>query len=95
MSLYIQQKEGQGNISGYFSVDAPLVGSGNFTGTITTGKYLQFTVQSYHGNAPLYFWGWVQKDSSLKGDYCSLNSKGQCDPAAGASGTWDVAEPGS
>ena len=95
MTLYIQQKQGQGNISGYFSVDAPLVGSGNFTGTINTGKYLQFTVQSYHGNAPLYFWGWVQQDSSLKGDYCSLNSKSQCDPAAGASGTWDVGEPGS
>jgi len=95
MSLYIQQKTGQGNISGYFSVNSPLVGSGNFTGTVNTGKYVQFTVQSYHGNAPLYFWGWVQQNSSLKGDYCSLNSKSQCDPSVGASGTWNVTEPGS
>ncbi len=95
MTLYIQQKIGQGNISGYFTVNPPLVGSGNFSGTVNTGKYIEFTVQSYHGNAPLYFWGWVQQDSSLKGDYCSLNSKSQCDPSVGASGTWNVAEPGS
>jgi serine/threonine protein kinase len=95
MSLYIQQKSGQGNISGYFTVNPPLVGSGNFTGTVNTGKYMQFTVQSYHGNAPLYFWGWVQQDSSLKGDYCSLNSKSQCDPSVGASGTWNVGGSGS
>jgi hypothetical protein len=95
MSLYIQQKSGQGNIGGYFTVNPPLVGSGNFTGTVNTGKYMQFTVQSYHGNAPLYLWGWVQQDSSLKGDYCSLNSKSQCDPSVGASGTWNVGGSGS
>ena len=95
MSLYIQQKSGHGIISGYFSVNPPLVGNGNFTGTVNTGKYMQFTVQSYHGNAPLYFWGWVQQDSSLKGDYCSLNSRNQCDPSAGASGTWNVGGSGS
>jgi serine/threonine protein kinase len=91
MSLSIQQKPGQGNISGYFSVNPPLVGNGNFTGTVNTVKYVQFTVQSYHGNAPLYFWGWVQADGSLAGNYCSVNEHNQCDPKAGASGTWHVA----
>ncbi len=95
MTLYIQQKIGQASITGYFTVNPPLVGSGNFTGSVNTNKYIQFTVQSYHGNAPLYFWGWVQQDSSLKGDYCSLNSKGQCDPSVGDAGTWNVSESGS
>lgn len=91
MSLSIKQKAGQGNMSGYFTVNPPLVGDGNFSGTVNTVKYVQFTVQSYKGNAPLYFWGWVQVDGSLLGSYCSVNTHNQCDPNAGASGTWHVA----
>ena len=91
MSLSIQQKAGQGYISGYFTVNPPLVGNGNFKGTVNTVKYMQFTVQAYNGNAPLYFWGWVQVDGSLQGSYCSVNTHNQCDPNAGASGTWHVA----
>ncbi|MGH2497334.1 MAG: serine/threonine protein kinase [Ktedonobacteraceae bacterium] len=91
MTLSIQQPAGQGNISGYFTVNPPLEGNGNFSGTVTTAKYVQFTVQSYRGNSPLYFWGWVQADGSLQGNYCSVNSHNQCDPNAGASGTWHVA----
>jgi hypothetical protein len=91
MSLLIQQKAGQGIISGYFTVNPPLVGNGNFSGTVNTVKYVQFTVQSYRGNSPLYFWGWVQADGSLLGNYCSVNKHNQCDPNAGASGTWHVA----
>lgn len=92
MSLSIQQKSGQGSITGYFTVNPPLVGNGNFTGTVNTVKYVQFIVQSYNHNAPLYFWGWVHADGSLQGDYCSVNTQNQCDPNAGASGTWDVAK---
>lgn len=91
MSLSIQQKAGQGSISGYFTVNPPLVGDGNFTGTVNTVKYVQFTVQAYKKDAPLYFWGWVQADGSLAGNYCSLNAHNQCDSKAGASGTWHVA----
>lgn len=91
MTLSIQQPAGQGNISGYFTVNPPLQGNGNFSGTVTTAKYVQFTVQSYQGNSPLYFWGWVQADGSLQGNYCSVNSHNQCDPNAGAAGTWHVA----
>lgn len=91
MALSIQQKTGQGTISGYFTVNPPLQGNGNFSGTVNTLKYVQFTVQSYKGNSPLYFWGWVQVDGSLLGSYCSVNTHNQCDPNAGASGTWHVA----
>ncbi len=91
MALSIQQQAGQGSISGYFNVNSPLVGSGNFTGSVNTNKYIQFIVQAYKNNGPLYFWGWVQSDGSLHGDYCSLNKQNQCDPHAGASGTWNVA----
>jgi serine/threonine protein kinase len=91
MALSIQQQAGQGSINGYFTVNPPLVGSGNFTGTVNTNKYIQFVVRAYKKNGPLYFWGWVQADGSLNGDYCSLNKRHQCDPKAGASGTWKVA----
>jgi eukaryotic-like serine/threonine-protein kinase len=95
MALTIQQTINQGSISGYFSVNPPLVGDGSFTGTVNSTKYVQFVVQSYKGDAPLYFWGWVQADGSLKGNYCSINAQGRCDPTAGASGTWDVAKVAS
>lgn len=91
MSLLIQQKPNQGRINGYFNVNPPLVGDGNFSGSVTTAKSIQFLVQSYKGNAPLYFWGSVQSDGSLKGNYCSVNAQNKCDPNAGASGTWIVA----
>ncbi|GAC1349550.1 MAG: hypothetical protein NVSMB27_23750 [Ktedonobacteraceae bacterium] len=82
--------QNNGNISGYFTVNAPLVGSGPFTGTIDSNKYIQFTVQSYHGNAPLYFWGFVQQNSSLQGQYCSLDQSGHCSAYVGAGGYWSV-----
>jgi len=91
MALSIQQRASQGNINGYFKVNPPLVGSGNFTGSVNTNNYIQFVVQAYKKNGPLYFWGWVQSNKSLNGDYCSLNKQNQCDPNAGASGTWNVA----
>ncbi|SRR6266487_624257 len=90
MALSVQQESGEGEISGRFTVGAPLVGNGPFSGTVATNKYIQFTVPRHKNIAPLFFYGWVQADGSLKGDYCSLNYQNQCDPAAGAGGTWDV-----
>jgi eukaryotic-like serine/threonine-protein kinase len=90
MALSISQRPGQGAITGYFSVGVALVGSNNFAGTINTQKYIQFVVQSYKGNAPLYFWGWVQANGSMRGSYCSINSHNQCDHKAGDAGTWNV-----
>ena len=91
MALSIQQTAGRGGIRGHFTINPPLQGSGNFTGSVNTNKYIQFIVQAHKKNGPLYFWGWVQSNGSLKGDYCSLNKKNRCDPNAGASGTWNVA----
>jgi eukaryotic-like serine/threonine-protein kinase len=88
MSLSIQQNGSV--ISGYFTVSSPLQGSNPFTGTVTTGRNIQFTVQSYHGNAPLFFWGYIQSNNSMSGEYCSLDSSGQCSSSAGAGGTWSV-----
>ncbi|MFL5694544.1 MAG: hypothetical protein ACJ795_22340, partial [Ktedonobacteraceae bacterium] len=89
MSLSIQQSNA--NISGDFKVGAPLVGNNPFTGHVNPSKHIWFTVQSYQGNAPLYFDGSIQSDSSLAGSYCSLASNGKCNTQAGASGTWKVA----
>ena len=91
MALAIQQQAGHGAISGYFTVNPPLLGSGKFTGSVNTNNYIQFVVQAYKTNSPLYFWGWLKSNGILNGDYCSLNTQNQCDPNAGASGTWSVA----
>ncbi|MDQ2906333.1 MAG: serine/threonine protein kinase [Chloroflexota bacterium] len=90
MTLSIQQQAGQGSIHGSFTVNSPLSGNGNFTGSVTTGKSIQFTVPGNQNSRPLYFWGSIQSDRSLNGNYCSLNAQNQCDPNAGAAGTWNV-----
>ena len=90
MALSIQQQPGQGNISGHFTVHQPLSGSGPFTGTVNTSTYIQFTVTGKN-TSPLYFSGWVQSNGDLNGNYCSLDMQNQCNPNAGASGTWNAA----
>jgi serine/threonine protein kinase len=90
MALTFQQN--QGKLSGQFTVNAPLVGSGPLSGTINSAKHVQFTVQGYHGNAPLLFSGTLQSNGSIMGTYCSLGSSGQCSTAAGGSGTWMVSK---
>lgn len=87
MSLTIQQN--QANISGNFIVIGGLSGSGPFTGSVTNNSNIQFTVRS-SGINPLSFTGTVQANGYMMGNYCSLNSNGQCDPNAGGYGTWDV-----
>lgn len=78
-----------GNISGNFQVGQPLIGSGSFTGTISAAGYIQFTVHSSQVVEPLFFWGNLQSNGNLSGNYCSLNSAGQCDYTNGH-GTWTV-----
>jgi serine/threonine protein kinase len=81
----------KGYINGNFTVDRPLQGNGPFTGTVGTNKYVQFTVKGYNGHAPLYFWGFVQSNSTLQGQYCSIDQNGHCSANAGAGGYWNVA----
>ncbi len=88
MSLSIQQSGG--TISGNFTVDSPLQGSGPLTGNVTTTDGIQFVVNSNQVPAPLYFWGIVQADGSMQGNYCSLDSTNQCNPTAGGAGNWNA-----
>ncbi len=89
-TMYLSFQQKQGSISGYFTVAQPLVGSNAFTGTVTVKQHIEFTVQSYHGNAPLFFYGRVNADGSLSGSYCSLDASGHCNANTGASGVWQV-----
>lgn len=78
-----------GNIRGNFQVGPPLSGSGSFTGSITKAGYITFTVHSNQVLEPLFFWGNLQSNGNLSGNYCSLNTAGQCDYTNGY-GTWLV-----
>lgn len=88
MELSIQQNEA--TIGGLLTVGPRLVGSGPFTGTITPAGNIQFTVEGYRGDAPLFFSGSMKPDRSLAGTYCSLGSNKRCDARSGASGGWKV-----
>ncbi len=89
-NMYLSLQQKQGSISGYFTVDQPLIGSNAFTGNVTVKQHIEFTVQSYHGNGPLFFYGLVHADGSLSGSYCSLDASGHCNANAGAAGVWQV-----
>ncbi|MFL5587315.1 MAG: serine/threonine protein kinase [Ktedonobacteraceae bacterium] len=89
-SMNLSMQQNQGNISGQFTVRPPLTGNGPFTGHIDTTRHIQFTVQGFEGNAPLFFRGLVQSDGSMAGNYCSLGANSQCSPQAGGAGSWRV-----
>ena len=94
MSLAIQQQ--QANINGNFTVSGGLTGSGPFSGYVTNKNYIQFIVQS-RGVNPLFFYGSVQANGDLGGNYCSLDTTGHCNANVGGYGTWGVVpeSPGS
>ena len=91
MSLAIQQQ--QANIRGNFSVSGGLAGSGPINGYVTNKNYIQFVVQS-SGVNPLFFYGTVQANGDIGGNYCSLDATGHCNSKVGGYGTWGVV-PGS
>lgn len=88
MSLSIKQN-GQA-ISGYVTIHFPLQGSGPLTGRVTNTGSIQFIDHSSQVSAPLYFWGTVQLDGSMRGSYCSLDATNRCNPNAGGAGSWNV-----
>ena len=88
MSLSIQQR--QANINGNFTVGGGLAGSGPFSGYVTNKNYIQFIVQSRDVNNPLFFYGTVQANGDLGGNYCSLDATGHCNANVGGYGTWGV-----
>ncbi len=88
----VQQRENDPVITGFFQVGPGLQGNGNFSGTVTKEKHVQFLVPSYAGLLPLFFTGTIQNDGSMKGTYCSVDKTYQCDNNGGF-GTWQVAPP--
>ncbi len=91
MSLTVTQQ--RANIKGNFMVSGGLSGNGPFSGYVTNKNYIQFVVQS-RGVNPLFFYGTVQSNGDMGGDYCSLDSTGRCNSNVGGYGTWSVV-PGS
>ncbi|GAC1349549.1 MAG: hypothetical protein NVSMB27_23740 [Ktedonobacteraceae bacterium] len=90
-NLTVSLTQNQGNIGGNVTISPPLTGSGPITsGFVQTNNYIQFTVQGYRGNAPLKFSGNVNSDGSMGGQYCSIDSSGNCNPNVGGQGTWSV-----
>jgi serine/threonine protein kinase len=85
----------QQHIQGNFVVSPPLSGSGPFTGSVTPGGFIQFTIHSPEAPAPLYFSGTIQKNGNISGTYCSLDTKGHCNPAVGGYGSWSVQPVGA
>ncbi len=73
-------------------VGGRLAGSGPFIGHVTNKDYIQFIVQS-SGVNPLFFYGLVQANGNLAGNYCSLDNKGHCNTKVGGYGTWSVLPP--
>ncbi len=84
-----QIKQSQGNISGFLSLGPGLLGNGNFSGTITEDKKLQFLVPGYSGLLPLFFQGQILANGSMSGTYCSYQN-GQCNFSGGGYGTWQL-----
>lgn len=92
MSLAINQQ--QANIRGNFSVSGGLAGNGPFSGYVTNKNYIQFVVQS-SGVNPLFFYGTVQANGDMNGNYCSLDATGHCNSNVGGYGTWGVVRSSS
>ena len=87
--LSISFRESQGNLSGYVTISPPLLGSGPIiNGFVRNNGYVQFTVQGYKGNAPLFFWGTVASNGNAQGQYCSLDQSSRCNANMGGQGTW-------
>ena len=90
-NLTVSLTQSQGNIGGNVTISPPLVGSGPITsGSVQKNDYIQFTVKGYNGNTPLFFYGYVNADGSMGGQYCSIDLSGRCNPNVGGQGTWNV-----
>lgn len=92
--------QNQSNLSGNVTIGQQLQGSGPITsGSVQKNNSVQFTVQGYNGHAPLMFYGTVQSNGSMGGQYCSIDQTGHCNANSGGQGTWGVgaiaSSPGS
>jgi len=79
--------------SGYFYVTPGygLQGSGNFTGTVSTNRTIQFTVQET-GILPLFFTGTIGANGAMSGSYYAANPDSSRNYTQG-NGTWYTNPP--
>jgi hypothetical protein len=77
-------------INGYFQVEAPLGGSGSFTGTVDAQRHITFDVPSDTGTGTdaydIKFTGTIAADGSMSGTYTVHYQNGQQDQQ----GNWTV-----
>jgi hypothetical protein len=75
-------------ISGNFQVGAPLVGSGDFTGTVDADRKISFDVPNGAGTDAydIKFTGTIAADGSMSGNYVVHHQNGRPDEQ----GTWSV-----
>lgn len=85
-----QVKRNGATISGYLTVGPGLLGSGHFTGTVTTEGRIHLLMPDMGSFLPLSFSGQIQPDGSMSGTYCSYQNS-QCNYAGGGYGNWHVA----
>jgi serine/threonine protein kinase len=80
-TLFIGQTRGYAPLSGTFVRDSPQ-GQYPLKGTVDTHGNFSFTVQLSGGQTPLFFFGSVQQDVYLKGNFCSSNTN-SCSASTG------------
>ena len=59
----------------------------SFNGVLDTANHVIFTVAASNGHAPMFFQGVVRPDNNLAGNYCDVDTAGQC---VGDYGIWSV-----
>lgn len=85
--------QNNGNIRGHLDIQSiALQGNGDFTGTVSHNKTIQFVVAAFATHDPLAFTGSIQPDRSMNGTYCGINANGSCDYSQGH-GTWSTNPP--
>lgn len=87
MSLTAVKQSG-GKLTGHFQVGSPLVGSGDFTGTVDTHRNVKFTVPSSSGGSTfeIDFSGTIAANGGMSGTYVVHYQDGSSDQQ----GTWTV-----
>lgn len=74
ISVFIQQKEGSGVLSGTLTLRSSSQGTYPLKGIVDTQGNFSFTAQQPAGQQPLYFYGKVQQGNYLKGSFCRTSS---------------------
>ncbi len=74
ITVFIVQTRGDATLSGKFTFTSPSQGEYPLNGTVDPQGNFSFTVQSSASQAPLYFYGTLQQDVYLKGNFCTSST---------------------